>query len=588
MLLHSEQAPAPVATAPLQPRIAYFSMEIALETGMPTYAGGLGVLAGDTLRSAADLGVPMVGVTLLHRKGFLRQGLDDQGNQVEEPVAWEPERFLEKLDSTASVNIEGRRVLLRGWRYWMRGESGWVIPIYLLDSDLPQNDPWDRTLTDHLYGGDNRYRLAQEVVLGIGGFRMLHRIGHRELAIYHMNEGHAALLILGLLEHQVGESNLMQASTSDLAEISRQCVFTTHTPVPAAHDRFPEDLVRQVLGSERAHALAMTNCCPDNILNMTYLALRCSRYVNGVAMQHGAVSSSLFPEYPIHAITNGVHVVTWASEPFRRIYDHHLPGWRHDNLYLRYAIKIPTGEILQAHAEAKRRLLVEVVERTSLQLDERVFTIGFGRRATGYKRPDLLLTEPERLQSMAQNVGPLQVLYAGKAHARDDCGKELIRRIVQIAAAVSSDRLKIAYVPDYDVELASLFTSGVDLWLNTPQRPQEASGTSGMKAALNGVPSLSVLDGWWVEGCLEGTTGWAIGDYGQTSAEVTAEVASLYGKLERVIMPMFYGDAGKYAGIMRSAIALNGSFFNSHRMLAQYVLNAYTPTRNSLHWSSPA
>ncbi|HSF34223.1 MAG TPA: alpha-glucan family phosphorylase [Candidatus Tectomicrobia bacterium] len=554
--------------------IAYFTMEIGLDTAIPTYSGGLGVLAGDTLRAVADLGLPMVAVTLLHRKGYFRQHLDAAGDQSESPVAWVPEEVLEPLSPRVIVTIEGRSVLVGAWRYLVRGVFGYTVPVYFLDTAIEGNSPWDHTITDRLYGGDSYYRLCQEVVLGLGGAMMLRALGFDRIQPYHMNEGHAALLTLALLEQQTAGSGWQALTEEDVEAVRQRCVFTTHTPVPAGHDRFPLDLVRQVLGKGWTAFLEKANCCLSGTLDMTYLALYFSRYVNGVAMRHRDVSRGMFPHYPIDAITNGVHAVTWAAIPFRNLYDHHIPEWRHDNFYLRYAVKIPLYDIQYAHTQTKQGLLELVQQRTSVRMDEAVLTIGFARRAAAYKRADLLFSDLERLRWMTRHVGPLQVIYAGKAHPQDAAGKALIRRIF-VAATRVGESMQTAYLENYDMGLAREICAGVDLWLNTPQRPQEASGTSGMKAALNGVPSLSVLDGWWLEGHQEGVTGWAIGDE-QTSAEDPCrEVASLYDKLEHVILPMFYRQPTAYAQVMRSTIALNGSFFNAQRMVLQYLRNAY-------------
>ena len=555
-------------------QVAYFSMEIALDPSMPTYSGGLGVLAGDTLRSAADLGVAMVGVTLLHRKGYFQQALDQHGNQRESAVSWAPEGMLEPMKAIVSVVIEGRNVKIRAWRFLVDGIEGHVVPVYLLDTAIPENSPFDQTLTDYLYGGDSHYRLCQEAVLGIGGVTILPRLGHSHISSYHMNEGHSALLTVALLEHRLAGRPLPSVTEEDLHAVRHKCVFTTHTPVPAGHDQFPRELARQVLGTERAEALEQIKCCLAGALNMTYLALFGSHYINGVAMQHGEVSRGMFPNYPIRAITNGVHAVTWTTAPFQDLYDRHIPEWRHDNLYLRYAIGIPSAEIREAHVCAKRALFREVHTRTGLQLDEKVMTIGFARRATAYKRGDLLFANLERLKWIVKNVGPLQVIYGGKAHPCDQDGKALIRRMFEGFTALKH-LVPVVYLENFDWTWAPLLYSGVDLWLNTPKRPQEASGTSGMKAALNGVPSFSVLDGWWIEGCLEGITGWAIGGGPESVENEASEVASLYDKLETIILPLFYGRPPIYAKVMRSAIAVNGSFFNTQRMVSQYLRNAY-------------
>ena len=557
--------------------IAYFSMEIGLDPAMPTYSGGLGVLAGDTLRAAADLAIPMVGVTLLHRKGYFYQHLDDGGNQSESACDWNPEEFLEPLKPCVSVTVEGRTVRVRAWRRRVTGISGHDVPVYLLDTDLPENSPWDRTLTNHLYGGDEHYRLCQEAVLGLGGVVMLRAMGYRNIKAFHMNEGHSALLALALLEERKKGGGLHTATQVDIDAVRHRCVFTTHTPVPAGHDQFSWDLVQRVLGEERATFLTSAQCCLDHNLNMTYLALFFSRYINGVSHRHEEISESMFPNYPINSVTNGVHALTWTSVPFQHLYDHHIEGWRQDNLYLRYAISIPLDEIVKAHAEAKRELLSEVERRTGIQLAPETITIGFARRATAYKRADLLFSDPQRMRKIASQVGPLQIIYGGKAHPRDESGKATIRRIFETIGTLK-DAVRVVYLEEYDMALAKYICAGVDLWLNTPLKPHEASGTSGMKAALNGVPSLSTLDGWWIEGHVEGVTGWSIGESWDLESNPSAEVASLYEKLESVILPMFYRRPTGYAEVMRSAIALNGSFFNAQRMMVQYLKNAYAVT----------
>jgi starch phosphorylase len=552
--------------------VAYFSMEIAINPGMPTYSGGLGVLAGDTLRSSADLGTPLVAFTLLHRKGYFRQHLDAQGKQTEDAQPWTITDFCTEEATRITVTVEGRTVTVRTWRYDMVGRAGHTIPIYLLDTDLPENSPWDRSLTDHLYGGDSNYRLQQEIILGMGGVRMVHALGHR-VNVYHMNEGHAALLTLALLESQLGGGPLNKVTEFDVAAVRQKCVFTTHTPVPAGHDRFSMEQAIRMLGGERAARLESLGCCHENMLNMTYVALRFSRYVNGVALQHGNVSREMFPQYQIDAITNGVHAPTWVSEPFQELLDKNIQHWRRDNLYLRNAIEIPIQEIISAHCQSKETLLAEVANRTGLVLNPKVLTLGFARRAATYKRADLLFTDPDRLLEIAQAAGGLQILYAGKAHPQDEPGKALIFNVIEKARKYSGSDLRVVYLENYDWELGALLTAGVDVWVNTPKRPYEASGTSGMKAALNGVPSLSILDGWWIEGCLEGYTGWAIED----GEDDTAEATSLYEKLEKSVVPLYLKSPEAWGNLMRTTVAYNGSFFNTNRMVKQYIRNAYYP-----------
>jgi len=559
-----------------QPTIAYFSMEIGLETGMPTYSGGLGILAGDTIRAAADLKVPVVAVTLLHRKGYFYQRLDGSGWQHEEPVEWAVDDFVKEMPQRVTVTIEGRTVALRCWKYEVNGVSGSVVPVYFLDADLPENSEFDRALTHYLYGGDSYYRLCQEVILGIGGVRMLRALGYQQVVRFHMNEGHAALLTLELLEETAAKAGRKAIAREDVEGVRHQCVFTTHTAVPAGHDQFPVDLCRRVLGHREVWVDWQSVLCHEGLFNMTYLALNLSRYVNGVSKEHGEVSRLMFARYVIESITNGVHAATWASEPFQRLFDSHVPDWRKDNFALRYALSIPKNEVWDAHMVAKKRLMQYVNRGTNIGMDADVLTMGFARRAATYKRADLLFHDVDRLRAICKG-GLLQVVYAGKAHPQDQSGKEVIKRIIEARDKLKG-QVRIAYLENYDMELGKLITAGVDVWLNTPEVPREASGTSGMKAALNGVPSFSVLDGWWIEGHIEGITGWAIGpDHGSVGevSDRDRDAASLYDKLEKTIMPMFYANREGFIEMMRHSIGLNGSFFNTQRMMQQYVVNAY-------------
>jgi starch phosphorylase len=560
------------------PVVAYFSMEIGLASAMPTYAGGLGVLAGDTLRSAADLEVPMVAVTLLHRRGYFYQRLDRRGHQSEEPVAWSVDDYVELLEPRITVMIAGRSVQVGAWRYLVSGVSGFQVPVYLLDTDLPENASEDRRLTDVLYGGDEAYRLGQEIVLGVGGVRMLRALGYRRLARFHMNEGHSALLVLALLDEQLTAAGPAATVTAAvLAAVRSQCVFTTHTPVPAGHDQFSLELTRRILGTPYCDWLQ--HCGQVAGLNMTNLALHNAQFINGVAMQHGTVSRSMFPGYPIHCITNGVHPATWTAPPFQALYDRYLPGWRRDALLLRYAVGIPGTAIWAAHQEAKRALVEHVNGVTNAGFDVDVLTLGFARRATAYKRATLLFHDLARLRAIAEQVGPFQVVFAGKAHPQDTEGKAVIRAVYAAREALQG-AVTVAYLANYDMALARRLCAGVDVWLNTPLPPREASGTSGMKAALNGVPSLSVLDGWWIEGCVEGVTGWAIGEQTDASLLTPQEMevrhaAALYEKLAQQVLPCFYHRREHCIAMMRYAIMLNGAFFNTQRMVWQYLHNAY-------------
>ena len=568
----------------MQPEtIAYFSMEIAVDPGMPTYSGGLGMLAGDTVRSAADLKLPLVAVTLVHRKGYFTQKLDANGWQTEMPVSWDVAKLCRELPQRVQVAIEGRTVHVRAWQHTVKGTGGHEVPVILLDAGLPENSEWDRALTDHLYGGDSHYRLCQEIILGIGGVRMLRALGYHEVRRFHMNEGHAALLVLELLDERARWFHRDRFNHDDVQAIQQQCVFTTHTPVPAGHDRFPLDHVGRVLGRGDLFDMHEVFCCAGE-LNMTYLALNLSHYVNGVARKHGEVSRELlqpkdaFHHYQIDHITNGVHLPTWVSPPFAELFDRHVPGWREDNASLRGALNIPKEEVWEAHTAAKEKLIQKVNRRSDSGFETDTFTLAFARRAATYKRAHLLLTDPARLKRIAAKAGPLQIVYAGKAHPRDEAGKKLIQQIVQARQTLLPE-VRMVYLENYDWGLARLLVAGADVWLNTPEPPLEASGTSGMKAALNGVPSLSVLDGWWLEGCVEHVTGWAIGEScpANASQEKRAryDAQSLYQKLAQVVLPAYYQQREDWLRIMRHAIALNASHFNTQRMVQEYVLKAY-------------
>ena len=551
-----------------QSRVAYFSMEIALRSDIPTYAGGLGVLAGDTMRSAADLEVPMVAVTLVSRAGYFKQLLSADGRQAEQPDDWAPQDRCMLTDAKVGVHLEGRRIWIQAWLYELRGHHNGVIPVLLLDTDVEENAPQDRELTHHLYGGDDAYRLKQEAVLGIGGVRMLYALGFR-IRQYHLNEGHAALLALELARRAARADNGGDLAF-DLAQIRAQCNFTTHTPVEAGHDQFSYDLVERVLG-DGAKLAELKRFGGHERLNMTRLALNFSHYVNGVAKKHAEVSRTMFPGYRVHAITNGVHPYTWTSKSFARLYNADLPGWCHEPELLVRADQIPDELIWQAHMDSKRELLDLVRQRAGVGLDPDRLIIGFARRMTAYKRPDLLFADLSTLRDLAKRF-PLQIVLAGKAHPKDHEGKEAIARL-HTRAAQLADGVPVAYLPGYDLALAQVVIAGVDVWLNTPRPPLEASGTSGMKASFNGVPSLSVLDGWWLEGCVPGVTGWAIDPIDGESD--TAAAAALYARLRDEVLPLYYRDRRGWIAVMKGAISKNASRFNSHRMLRRYVSDAY-------------
>ncbi len=569
-------------------RVAYFTMEIGLERDVPTYSGGLGLLAGDHVRAAADLGLPLVAVSLLYRKGYFRQTLDADGSQHEFPVEWAVEDHCTPLEARVEVVLEGRTIRVGAWQYNVTGHGGGTVPVILLDTDLAENDEGDRTLTHALYAGDRRYRLMQEAVLGIAGLRMLHALGYTRLHTHHMNEGHAALLVLEMMRERARGLETPITNPEVAQSAKSRCVFTTHTPVAAGHDVFDAGLARHVLDADTLaayDAAAGEGLVPPmhDQLNMTRLGFGLSRFVNGVAKRHALVSQRMFNDPSIRGITNGVHAGTWVAHATGELFDKFLPGWRTDNAELRRAVDIPPRFLLEAHERNKQELVRYANSAHGAHLRDDAFTIAFARRATAYKRADLILDDTHRLRRIAREVGPFQLVFGGKAHPHDGVGKDVIRHIVRTLAEIAPE-IPALYVPDYDIELCRLMVSGADLWLNTPQPPLEASGTSGMKAALNGVPMLSTLDGWWLEGCSEGVTGWSIGKDDAKDAHASEqpshdqrvkEAQDLLGKLEYKILPKYYGDRAAYARVMRNAIALNGAHFTAQRMLCDYVAQAY-------------
>lgn len=565
--------PAAIRLDPFLQRtdIAYFSMEIALRPEMRTYAGGLGVLAGDTARSCADLELPVVFVTLASRSGYLRQEIDAAGRQIDHPDPWDIEAWTEPLGAMIAVPIEGREVWIRPRFHAFHGLLGDRVPVLLLDTDLDQNEAEDRKITDRLYGGDAEYRLKQEIVLGIGGVRVLEALGFH-IRTYHMNEGHAALLAVQLLRQfrRRAEDVALGESAYDPARVRHRCVFTTHTPVEAAQDRFSYDLVAQLLG-DYIDIAGLKRLAGADALNMTQLALNLSGYINGVARRHAETTHRLFPGYHVRAVTNGVHPHTWTHAAFVRLYQTEFPQWLHEPEALSAADQLADDAVWSAHQAAKQDLLALIKARSGVDMRPEMPLIGFARRMTGYKRPDLLFTDIERLTALARQH-PFQLVFAGKAHPRDETGKRLIEQLNQHMRRLS-DLIPMAFLPNYDMAIAATLVAGADIWLNTPLPPLEASGTSGIKAAFNGVLNLSVLDGWWVEACVEGVTGWGVGGDKVGSSEEHAD--ALYGKLAEIILPLYYRDRKRWIWMMKQSISKIGAYFNSQRMMRRYATEAY-------------
>ncbi|MBN2251719.1 MAG: alpha-glucan family phosphorylase [Candidatus Altiarchaeota archaeon] len=546
--------------------IAYFSMEIGLEEGIPTYSGGLGILAGDFLKSCADIEINIVGVTLINGRGFFSQTLDASGNQKEEDVPWNPREHMKALDKVVTVPVENRRVHVKAWLYELTGLTGHTVPVILLDTGMIQNSGVDRDITDRLYRGNGEYRLKQEIVLGMGGVRMLEGLGYR-IQKFHMNEGHSSLLAVELLRKGIERTDRKDAAAE---KVRNKCVFTTHTPVEAGHDKFPYALVERLF-QDHTDAGLIREYGGKERLNMTLLGFNLSGYINGVAKKHAKTSKSMFPAYAINAVTNGVHHVSWTSEEFAAIYDRYMKDWKKDPFLFRYAVGIPDKDLWNAHMKEKRKLIDHVNREYSEDMDPDTLTIGFARRMTEYKRPTLIFSDIKRLKGIAKTGEGIQLIFSGKAHPEDAKGKTLIKELIKNKKELEGT-IKTAFIQDYGIGIAKRLVSGVDLWLNTPKRPHEASGTSGMKATLNGVINLSVLDGWWIEGHIEDVTGWAMG--GPEEGDDRRDAKDLYEKLNNIART-YYEDRKRWICVMRNAIALNASFFNSQRMVQQYMTNAY-------------
>lgn len=544
--------------------VAYFSMEIGLSSAIPTFAGGLGILTADLMHSCADMGVNAVCVTGCWKHGYLRQTLNVDGSQRYEEIAWDPSQYLKRLPQRVTVTIEGQPVVVGAWQLDLKGEKG-TVPVIFLDTSLPENPQEVHRITHRLYGGDQRMRLRQELVLGIGGVRMLRALGYTDIRTFHMNEGHAAFLTLELLRERQWRDE----------DVRRSCAFTTHTPIAAGHDVFPYDLAWNVAGDNLPwHIKTLAG---EDALSMTKLALNMSRFTCGVSKIHAAVTRRMFPGYAVDAVTNGIHPATWASSEMQALLDRYAAGWRADPSVLEQTCRnLPDAELWQAHQAGKKRLTDEVNRRTGLQFAPDMLTIASARRVVAYKQPELLYENIERLADVCG--GRVQIVHSGNAHPSDPFAQGVIQRMVERSHALRG-RVKIAYLENYNPDLARLFVQGADVWLNTPMRLHEASGTSGMKACLNGVLNFSTLDGWWIEGYgFDPEAGWRIGPQVQAPSDDTArsiDAEDIYTELQYQIIPeYYYPERARWIRRMKRSIGLIG-YFNTHRCVQEYLKKAW-------------
>jgi starch phosphorylase len=534
--------------------IAYLSMEIALDNNIKTYAGGLGVLAGDILRSAATKKFPMIGITLISNQGYFKQKITSSGKQLELIDNDYDFSLLKKLDTEVAVNIGNDKVKIGVWQYLIKGENGFNVPVYLLDTNIFGNKTIYKKLSTKLYGGDLTFRLQQEIILGRGGVKMLEALGYNNIKKYHLNEGHGAFTAIELYNNCL-EKNI----AAKIAKVKTQCVFTTHTPIQTVFDEFPVDLLAQ---NQPDFPFNLRQLIKNKQVNTIDLAMFFSGYINGVAKTHQNFLNTVYPKYNIKVITNGINSIFWSSPEFKKLYDKYIFGWRTDASLLKKVDRIALKNIWQAHQSAKRRLLKYIKKITGITWREDILTICFARRFTEYKQPLLLFADIDRLQEILESGGRAQIVLAGKAHFRDMSGQDSIKRIYTIKKKYP--KLNIIFLQNYNLDLARLLVAGSDIWLNNPQVPQEACGTSGMKAAHNGVPQVSTLDGWWPEGYKKGKTGWAI-----------SNADDLYEILKKEILPAYYKMPKKWRVIMKNTISLNAAYFNTDRVLKQYINEAY-------------
>ena len=528
--------------------LAYLSAEVGFESGLHTYSGGLGVLAGDHIKSAADAGLDLVGCTLLYREGYGRQHLDEMGNQTETFGEINPQEYLADTGVVISLPLDGTILYSKIWMYSIKG-----LPTYFLDTRHPDNSPGHASLGNRLYGGDDSTRIRQEYLLGVGGIRALQALGH-EITGLHLNEGHCTFAMLEMLHQGWSREKLRQ-----------RCLFTTHTPVPAGHDRFDwrdvEDVLGELLPNDAQDLVDDEQSC-----SMSHLAVALAGQVNAVSNLNAYVASGMFDGTHIHPITNGVHHETWTSPSMSHLYDEYLKGWRSDPTTLAHAGRIPDTALMNARRDARSVLRDLVRVSTGVEFHEDRLTIGFARRFATYKRANLVFSDLDRLREIG--AGNIQFVFAGKAHPRDEGGKQLIRDIFEGAAQLV-DEIPVAFLEDYSMDTGLAMTSGVDIWLNNPIRPMEASGTSGMKAAMNGVPNCSILDGWWPEACEHGVNGWGIGE-GEDERDDVRDATAVYDTLEQEVLAAWNDGPEHWNNLMRASIATSARFTGA-RMISEYL-----------------
>ena len=540
------------------PVVGYFTAEIGLWSELHTYSGGLGVLAGDHVKSAADTGIPLVGVTLLYHQGYARQHIDAAGIQTETFPEVDMNRLLSKTDIVLELELDGKPLFAYVWMAEILGQSGHMVPVYFMDTRHPENTTQHQELSSRLYGGDDGVRIRQEYVLGVGGVQLFDHL-EVELSGLHLNEGHCTFAMLELLKRGWSREQLAQRS-----------LFTTHTPVPAGHDRFDWSLVEDVIGDllpTDAKELVRNAGDPEHgaRCSMSHLAVSLSTTVNAVSKLNADVAMTMFDQN-IQPITNGVHHITWTSPVMASFFDKHLVDWRIQPESIAKAEALPTEDLMEARSKARKQLYDYVQSTTGVELFSDRLTIGFARRFATYKRANLVFKDLERLRKIG--AGKIQFVFSGKAHPRDQGGKQLIRDIFESAHQIA-DEIPVAFIENYDMHTGLMMTSGVDIWLNNPIRPMEASGTSGMKAAMNGVPNCSILDGWWPEACIHGVNGWAIGN-AEDDRNDDRDAENIYNVLQHDVIPLWEQGGDAWAEMMKASIAASAGF-TGQRMIQDYL-----------------